>query len=294
MKSGKINLIVMKNGGQTHSWNLKPQFFYMVLGMLILIPILFILSIWLNTHLYKEYTKATKTQIELQYIVDRNTQTVARLNNLERFLRNYSPDLLGLLVSQTIIDTLTMPAIEGANETLAKELDAFTKKTPLVATTETAEKTNAIEKKQDEVEKPILIVAEEITPEEIANKEKITEAISSEDIKQHIDLGYVTLAQVQVNVVANKLDIKYSLHNTGKTIPLLGEQQYTLINVKNGKITRTLLTTRIANQFRISNLKQVKNTAILVGIEVGKMARIQIDTVRDGTILFRETYPISR
>lgn len=300
----------MKDGGQTHKWNVNPQFLYVMLGILILIPIFFILSIWLNTHLYKEYRKATQNQIELQYIVDRNAQTIVRLNNLESFLRDYSPDLLGLLVSQAAVDTVKVPTIRGANEILAKELNEFARKKNFDANTKTQEieEITTTKNKQDKVDEPLVIASKEIstektsteniakgkTPIEAVSAEEIpTDIITAKDIKQRIDLDYVTLTDVQIKLVANKLSIQYGLHNKGKNIPLAGKQLCTLINVKNGKILRTVLVNTSNNTFRIRNLKQVKSNAILSGLDVGKMARIQIDIVSDGRVLFRETYPIN-
>lgn len=310
MKSSKINLILMKNGGQTHRWNTTSTFLYLLIGTLILIPIFFILSIILNINLYKEYNKAAQNQIELQYIVDRNAQTIVRLNNLESFLRDYSPDLLGLLVTQANLETGTVPTVEGVNEALAKELNTLTRVKDSDAKAEvkiTGNNQNNVQKNtlvpaektpvatvQTEIVTVPEVLNEKITTQEVVAKTASTKNTSAENIKQHIDLSYVALKDVQIKLVANKLNIQYSLYNNGKTVPLAGRQEYTLINVKNGKITRTALPNITDDQFRIRNLKLVKGATALSGIEIGKMARIQIDIIADDTILFRETYPISR
>ena len=297
MRSNKINLILMKDGGQTHKWNVNQGFLCFLVGTLIIIPILFVLSIWLNIHLYSERNNATQKHIELQYTVDRNAQTIARLSNLESFLRDHSPSLLGLLVSQSSVDMAIAPTIAGNDEKLVRELNNF------IDAAGTDIKTRiSVEEKNEETK--VNIGKEAITEANIPKTTEATTATSTKDvpaeelpvtdIQQRIDFGYVSLENVVMKLVGKDLYIQYHLQNTGKTVPLAGHQEYTLVTVKNGKVERISLTNVSDDQFRIKNLKIVKSKIPLTGIEVGKMARIQTDIVQGDKILFRETYPISR
>ena len=69
---------------------------------------------------------------------------------------------------------------------------------------------------------------------------------------------------------------------------------YTLIDVKNGQIERIELSNATDDTFRIKNLKIVNSKVSLPKVAVSNRARLQIDIMREGTILFRETFPISR
>lgn len=294
----------MKDEGRTHRLRLSPKALCFIVGVLMLIPIGLATSVWLNIHLYNERSVIVENQIMLQYQVDKNAQTIARLGNLEGFLITHSPGLLGRLVSQHV-DTMLVPAIGSEDEQLANEL----KKLAINNTNTTTISKHPIEldakstiANKEEIAKPPLkgenaITALPIT--EVKNKTDLTQKEKQEltpipDIKQSINLGYVKLQYVLVNLIKDNINIQYYLRNTGKDVPLLGDQKYTLINIKNGKIEKTPLVNVTNDNFRIRSLKIVESTVQLSGIEIDALARIQIDIVRNGTVLFRETYPIVR
>ena len=290
----------MKDEGRTHRLRLSPKMLCFIVGILMLIPIGFATSVWLNIHLYKERSAIIKNQIMLQYTVDQNAQTIARLSNLEGFLRDHSPGLLGLLVSQSNVNTMLVPTIGKKDEKLANELKKLAMENPIplppkVENVSTNVKnTNTIEQNVNSAKNNTATSATETKDKTNLVQKGEQNSTPAQEIKQSIDLGYVTLQNVQANLTGNNIQIQYYLKNTGRDIPLLGEQKYTLVNMKNDKIKRTLLTNATNDNFRIRNLKIVESTIQLAGIKIDAKDRIQIDIVRNGTVLFRESYPIVR
>lgn len=294
----------MKDEGRTHRLRLSPKALCFLVGILMLIPIGFATSVWLNIHLYKERSVIVKNQIMLQYEVDQNAQTIARLSNLEGFLRDHSPGLLGLLVSQSNVDTMLIPTIGNKDEKLARELRKLAmKNTNTTINTKNVDKldptnniasTDNVTKTPIDGKKTITVppITDAKTDKDLTKKDK--EEIASQKIKQSIDLGYVTLQRVKANLMGNNIQIQYYLKNSGKDIPLLGEQKYTLLSMKNGKMEQTPLPNATNDNFRIRNLKIVESTVQLLGIKANTKSRIQIEIVRNGTTLFREAYPITR
>lgn len=115
----------------------------------------------------------------------------------------------------------------------------------------------------------------------------------SEQALQPIDLGYLEIENFSAKVAANTVRITYRLLNLGKKVPLQGEQKYYLCSEINGRLVRQELRNPTDDSFRIKNLKNVKSTASMAGLEIGQKARFVVEVAADGEIIYRQPYPLT-
>ena len=110
---------------------------------------------------------------------------------------------------------------------------------------------------------------------------------------QKIDLGYVGIENLTVKLSAKTLHINFRLLNLGKKVPVQGVHRYYICSELNGKIRRQELQNPTDSTFRIKKLKNVKSTASVMGMEIGKKAQFVVDVVVDGETVFRQFSPIT-
>jgi len=308
MSSNKISLIVMQDEGRTHRLRIGPKAFSLIIGILMIVPILFVLSLWANIYLYKERSEIAQSRVELQYTVDRNSQTIARLTNLESFLGSHSPGLLGLLVSQVNIDATLIPMIGSSDEKLAKALKKLAMSNPINLKGELGKNiaSRNDKNKGGKIKKTPPLVTIAIAPKAGLGKKEVdldpknlTQEVkqgemTENNMEERVDLGYVKIQYVQAHLMGDIISIQYYLRNTGKDVPLSGNQRYTLLEMKDGKSVGTALPMVTNATFRIRSMKIVESVISLPKIEIAEGAFIQIDVVRNGIVLFRRVYPLMR
>ncbi len=109
-----------------------------------------------------------------------------------------------------------------------------------------------------------------------------------------IDHSLASLQNVHIKLNPTSITIEYTLENLNKSNTLSGEQVYTLINFENGKYVHIPLNSEQNNNFAIKNHKHIEVNLPLQGYEINSRARLQVDIVQKGIIIFRDFYPIDR
>lgn len=324
-----ISVIIMRDRGRSYSLRFSPTTFNIAISLLIIIPLLFVVSVWFGLSSFGKYVALLEETAELKQAIEHNKQTVTRLANLERFLQKYSPDMLGLLVSTEEVDASSLPMIDGDKNVLMGELaesltgakmsfDIIEKKDKEDSVKEnTADdaKENSKEEvltKQEEVAEPVKAAekTEEHTSAGAENaqeansetaqeepKEKAQELMAQtqqDTITQKVDLGFVQVGNFHARLSSQSIDIRYQLINPGKKEQIEGRQKYYLSSQIDGKFALQELSNATNNTFRIRNLKNVQSTASVAGMKIGEKVQLVVDIVMDDQVVFRQLYPVTR
>lgn len=311
-----FNIIIMRDRGKSYSFRFSPTTFRIIVSSLIIVPILFVVSVWFGLSTFNKYAILLEETAAFKHTIEQHKQTVARLANLERFLQKYSPDMLGLLVPAGTADIDALPVIDGDKNILMSDLANSIAGSPMSfdiiekenageksaenAKQELAAEMNSKEKairEAEETKEEIHSVKEETKkePEELvgARNESAAEAEEKTSL-QKIDLGYVEIEALKAKVAAQHVNISYRLKNLGKKAFLQGVQKYYVSSQMNGKMVLQELSKPTDNSFRIKNLKNVSSAASLAGMQVGEKAQLVLEIVVDGEVVFRQSYPLVR
>lgn len=328
----KINIIFMRDRGQSHSFHFSPTTFKIALSLFVVIPILLVISVWFGLSTYSKYVAILEETASLKQSIEHNKQTVTRLANLERFLQKYSPDMLGLLVPAENIDAANLPVINGDKDALMGELaesltgsnmsfdiiengakedtseaknlenDNQEKKEESALTAE-ATKTEAekgVENKGDvSAEKPVEQAQAEQTPpgqtEQLAQNTQPQESAPVEtSMTQKVNLGYLEIENFHAKLMNQTVDINYQLINLGKKGQIEGRQKYYLSSQIDGKFALQELPNASNSTFRIRHLKNVDSSASVAGMKIGEKAQIVLDVIFEDQVVFRQFYPLAR
>ena len=328
----KINIIFMRDRGQSHSFHFSPTTFKIALSLFVVIPILLVISVWFGLSTYSKYVAILEETASLKQSIEHNKQTVTRLANLERFLQKYSPDMLGLLVPAENIDAANLPVINGDKDALMGELaesltgsnmsfdiiengakedtseaknlenDNQEKKEESALTAE-ATKTEAekgVENKGDvSAEKPVEQAQAEQTPpgqtEQLAQNTQPQESAPVEtSMTQKVNLGYLEIENFHAKLMNQTVDINYQLINLGKKGQIEGRQKYYLSSQIDGKFALQELPNASNSTFRIRHLKNVDSPASVAGMKIGEKAQIVLDVIFEDQVVFRQFYPLAR
>lgn len=90
MRISNVRLIVMFDEGNTRRLSLNAYWIWLMVFVLMFVPLLLVLSIWFNIHLFGERGGLMVENIQLQRAVNEGSQTIARLENLGTFLRSHA------------------------------------------------------------------------------------------------------------------------------------------------------------------------------------------------------------
>ena len=291
-----FNIIIMRDRGKSYSFRFSPATFRIIVSSLIIVPILFVVSVWFGLSTFNKYVSLLEETAAFKHTIEQHKQTVARLANLERFLQKYSPNMLGLLVPTDTVDIDALPVIDGDKNILMSDFANSIAGSPMSfdIIEKDDEKESAGEKTGENAEQKLTA---EINSQEKTMKEAegIKEEVQSvkEDTKketeeitaageenaaeteekpslQKIDLGYVEIEALKARVAAQNVNISYRLKNLGRKAFLQGVQKYYVSSQMNGKMVQQELPKATDNSFRIKNLKNVSSTASLAGIQIGQ------------------------
>ena len=308
-----FNIIIMRDRGKSYSFRFSPATFRIIVSSLIIVPILFVVSVWFGLSTFNKYVSLLEETAAFKHTIEQHKQTVARLANLERFLQKYSPNMLGLLVPTDTVDIDALPVIDGDKNILMSDFANSIAGSPMSfdIIEKDDEKESAGEKNGENAEQKL--TAEINSPEKTMQEaEEIKEEVQSvkEDTKketeeitaageerpslQKIDLGYVEIEALKARVAAQNVNISYRLKNLGRKAFLQGVQKYYVSSQMNGKMVQQELPKATDNSFRIKNLKNVSSTASLAGIQIGQKAQLVLEIVVDGEVVFRQFYPLAR
>ncbi len=326
----KINIIIMRDRGQSHSFHLSPTTFKIVLSLLVVVPVLLVFTIWFGLSTYSKYVAILEETASLKQSIEHNKQTVTRLANLERFLQKYSPDMLGLLVPADNMDAGNLPVINGDKDALMDELaESLTGSNMSFDIIENGEKEDSPETKNLEntdadkkkAEQKTLIAenvkteaekkAEAEMPAEQApseqapagNTEQIavneqgkenTAPVQEVSITQQLNSGYLEIENFHAKLTAQHVDINYQLINLGKKVQIEGRQKYYLSSQIDGKFALQELSNATNSTFRIRHLKNVNSSASVAGMKIGEKAQLVVDVILDEQVVFRQFYPLAR
>ncbi len=308
-----FNIIIMRDRGKSYSFRFSPATFRIIVSSLIIVPILFVVSVWFGLSTFNKYVSLLEETAAFKHTIEQHKQTVARLANLERFLQKYSPNMLGLLVPTDTVDIDALPVIDGDKNILmsyfansiagspmsfdiiekddekesAGEKNGENAEQKLTAEINSQEKTM---KEAEEIKEEVQSVKEDTKKE----TEEITAAGEERPSLQKIDLGYVEIEALKARVAAQNVNISYRLKNLGRKAFLQGVQKYYVSSQMNGKMVQQELPKATDNSFRIKNLKNVSSTASLAGIQIGQKAQLVLEIVVDGEVVFRQFYPLAR
>lgn len=323
-----MSLILMKDEGRTFKIRFAPQSLVIFLICLLLIPICLTFSVWLNVHLYSENKQRLQLQLQLQSLVDANAQQIARLTSLEQFLDARSPNLLHSLIPRSNLSPKEIETIGFEEAKITKELEDITSQ--FIANSQTKSQTLPEEIQthseashapqnstasanietelvaKDENQKNDLGTTTSSFPENKDTENKSTlQAITSTEhsppihhveqesaIIQEIDLLYVLLEDFHIVVNPQTLKINYILRNAGKKSPLTGKQVYSLLSLKDGKLTKTPLTNVTDNTFRIKYLKEVDSIAQLDSLKLEETDSLLLEIFHNEEIIFSKSYLI--
>ncbi len=230
-----FNIIIMRDRGKSHSFRFSPATFRIIVSSLIIVPILFVVSVWFGLSTFNKYVSLLEETAAFKHTIEQHKQTVARLANLERFLQKYSPNMLGLLVPTDTVDIDALPVIDGDKNILMSDLANSIAGSPMSfdIIEKDDEKESAGEKSGENAEQKLTA---EINSHEKTMKEAegIKEEVQSvkEDTKketeeitaageempslQKIDLGYVEIEALKARVAAQNVNISYRLKNTDR------------------------------------------------------------------------------
>ncbi len=308
----------MKNEGQVHRIGLSLFALRTLICLALLLPIICGLSIWLNVHYFFQNRELSNEYAKLQYIIDKNSQNIARLTNLERFLQAHSPGLLNMLVTQSDMSDLDLEGVENLKDLESQAVPSDKKdntsenpqenqgevKTTSENVSDSTQETVGKSDNKSDSERPnsendanknVLVVdAKNEDTQTNSTQMQADQENDAVDTLQKIDLGYVNLENVKTSYNSANIFISYRLRNTGKNPMVEGVQKYTLINFEDGKFTKIVLNKATDDEFRIKNLKEVSSIIALQGYKIGSRDRLQLEIVNDGEVLFRNVYPISR
>ena len=117
-----FNIIIMRDRGKSYSFRFSPATFRIIVSSLIIVPILFVVSVWFGLSTFNKYVSLLEETAAFKHTIEQHKQTVARLANLERFLQKYSPNMLGLLVPTDTVDIDALPVIDGDKNILMSDL----------------------------------------------------------------------------------------------------------------------------------------------------------------------------
>lgn len=308
-----FNIIIMRDRGKSYSFRFSPATFRIIVSSLIIVPILFVVSVWFGLSTFNKYVSLLEETAAFKHTIEQHKQTVARLANLERFLQKYSPNMLGLLVPTDTVDIDALPVIDGDKNILMSDFANSIAGSPMSfdIIEKDDEKESAGEKNGENAEQKLtaeinsqektMKEAEEIKEEVQSVKEdtkketeEITAAGEERSSLQKIDLGYVEIEALKARVAAQNVNISYRLKNLGRKAFLQGVQKYYVSSQMNGKMVQQELPKATDNSFRIKNLKNVSSTASLAGIQIGQKAQLVLEIVVDGEVVFRQFYPLAR
>ena len=308
-----FNIIIMRDRGKSYSFRFSPATFRIIVSSLIIVPILFVVSVWFGLSTFNKYVSLLEETAAFKHTIEQHKQTVARLANLERFLQKYSPNMLGLLVPTDTVDIDALPVIDGDKNILMSDFANSIAGSPMSfdIIEKDDEKESAGEKNGENAEQKLtaeinsqektMKEAEEIKEEVQSVKEdtkketeEITAAGEERPSLQKIDLGYVEIEALKARVAAQNVNISYRLTNLGRKAFLQGVQKYYVSSQMNGKMVQQELPKATDNSFRIKNLKNVSSTASLAGIQIGQKAQLVLEIVVDGEVVFRQFYPLAR
>lgn len=328
-----INIIIMWDRGQSHSFHFSPTTFKIALTLLIVIPILLVLSIWFGLSTYSKYVAILEDAAILKQSIEHNKQTVTRLANLERFLQKYSPDMLGLLVPAENVEMGNLvngekdarmgeltESLTGSNmsfdiiENNAKEEGSEAKNLENSSQGEAEQKTLTAENTQTEAEKTTeeksdTSLIAEIQPEQAfaaqeGQEEQINQGLENEQsqeaapaeasITQKVNLGYLEIENFQAKLTTQNVSIHYQLINLGKKEQIEGRQKYYLSSQIDGKFALQELSNATNFTFRIRHLKNVDSSVSVAGMKIGEKAQLVVDVILDEQVVFRQFYPLAR
>lgn len=308
-----FNIIIMRDRGKSYSFRFSPATFRIIVSSLIIVPILFVVSVWFGLSTFNKYVSLLEETAAFKHTIEQHKQTVARLANLERFLQKYSPNMLGLLVPTDTVDIDALPVIDGDKNILMSDFANSIAGSPMSfdIIEKDDEKESAGEKNGENAEQKLtaeinsqektMKEAEEIKEEVQSVKEdtkketeEITAAGEERSSLQKIDLGYVEIEALKARVAAQNVNISYRLKNLGRKAFLQGVQKYYVSSQMSGKMVQQELPKATDNSFRIKNLKNVSSTASLAGIQIGQKAQLVLEIVVDGEVVFRQFYPLAR
>lgn len=324
-----INIIIMRDRGQSHSFHFSPTTFKIVISLLIIIPLLFILSIWFGLSSYSKYVAVLEKTASLEQSIEQNKQTITRLANLERFLQKYSPDMLGLLIPTEEVALDNLPVIAGdkgmltgeladslagskmsfdiieneKNNTEEKSIDKTASEQNAENQTNSAltkEETDVQAQETDKAEASSEIVQEQNAQTQAAeNPAEETAAPAQERgqegvITQKVDLGYLEIENFHAKLSAQTVDINYQLKNLGKQVQLEGRQKYYLSSLIDGKLALQELPNASNSTFKIRKLKNVSSSVSIEGMKLGEKVQVVVDVILDNQIVFRQVYPLAR
>lgn len=324
-----INIIIMRDRGQSHSFHFSPTTFKIVISLLIIIPLLLGISIWFGLSSYSKYVAVLEKNVSLEQSIEQNKQTITRLANLERFLQKYSPDMLGLLVPTEDVALENLPVIAGDKGMLMGELADSLAGSKMSFDIIENEKNNAEEKNIDKnaseqnaenqanaaltKEEAQDVQAQETEKAEANSETAQAEAQQSAEIlpaeetaapaqergqegaiTQKVDLGYLEIENFHAKLSAQTVDINYQLKNLGKQVQLEGRQKYYLSSLIDGKLALQELPNASNSTFKIRNLKNVSSSVSIEGMKLGEKVQVVVDVILDNQIVFRQVYPLAR
>ena len=317
--SSDINIIIMRDRGQSHSFHFSPTTFKIAVSLLIIIPLLLVFSIWFGLSSYSKYVAVLEETAELRQSIEHNKQTVTRLANLERFLQKYSPDMLGLLVPADDIDAANLPVIDGDKDVLMGELakslagskmsfDIIENSTkedstavnnteevnntentkPELQNTENennaaaAEEAKTAVQEKDTERNSFETTAEQETQAAQAENEQAA-AVSAQEssITQNVNSGFLEIENFHAKLSAGGIDINYQLKNLGKQVQIEGRQKYYLSSQIDGKFAMQELSNASNTTFKIRNLKNVHSLVSIEGMKIGEKAQVVVDVILD-------------
>lgn len=321
-----INIIVMRDRGQSHSFHFSPTTFKIGISLVIIIPILLVLSIWFGLSSYSKYVAVLEETASLKQSIEHNKQTVTRLANLERFLQKYSPDMLGLLVPTDDVDVANLPVIDGDKDVLMGELakslagskmsfDIIENGTKETNAAENSAENTAPEAKNTENATPAAqengkadvqepdkteVSSETVQQTQTAQNAENTPAAESaapvqeNAVTQSVNSGFLEIENFHAKLSAQVIDMNYQLKNLGKQMQIEGRQKYYLSSQIDGKFALQELSDVSNNTFKIRHLKNVHSSASLEGMKIGEKAQIVVDVILDDKVVFRQFYPLAR
>ncbi len=306
-----ISVIVMRDQGKTFSLRFSPSTFRLFVSAFIIVPILFILSIWFGLSTYQKYTTVLDEAASLKKKMEQNRQTVTRLANLERFLEKYSPSMLGLLVTNEPVDIEKLPVIQGDKELLVNELaKSFTSEEmsfDIIKDTK-QENNNTVKIAQkdkqdtfpqkieqvttDKENKKEELVQKKDKKQEIVAEKKVQEDKKEEVESQQVDLNVVSVEKFTAKITTNVLNIQFHLANEGKIPVVSGSQKYYISSLVDGRVQKEEIINASDMTFKIKKLKVVKSSADITGIIIGKNPRLILEIISKGKIIYKKYYPL--
>lgn len=314
-----ISVIVMRDRGKSFSLRFSPNTFKVFLSVLVIIPVLLVASVWFGLLFYGKYVSVLEETVVLKNTIEQNRQIVTRLANLEQFLQKYSPSMLGLLVPSEDVGINSLPVIDGDKDVLMSELATSLAGSSMSFDIVDNENNAVTPQKEQDREQNSVFDGRDTAPDSKENRQTEETAAAGESVRtqkggekkpaaaelgkqlqngekfvQKIDLGYVQIEGLSAKLTAKTLHISFRLFNVGKKVPIQGVHKYYICSEIDGKVERQELKNPTDIRFRIKRLKNVKSTASVMGMELGKKAQLVVDVVADGEVVYRQFCPITR